>query len=207
MLSTRSARFLPIRGKRSATLLGLLVVAIAAASFAAFSVPTALVSCVLGLTALAIAISDARRFIVPDRLSLPLIPAGLAATGLLADREVASVLVLEHIAAAGIAAGALYAIRYLYSRWRGRDGLGLGDVKLAAAAGAWTGIAGFAYVLLLACCLAISFVYLAQGGNRRRVSAFTAVPLGAFLAPSIWLVWCVSELGADGQLPLYLPPL
>jgi len=28
----------------------------------------------------------------------------------------------------------------LYRRWRGRDGLGLGDIKLAAVAGSWLGM-------------------------------------------------------------------
>jgi leader peptidase (prepilin peptidase) / N-methyltransferase len=89
---------------------------------------------------------------VPDRLSLPAIPAGLIASGLLASESPAHAMMLSHLIAALVGALSLLAIREAYAVLRGREGLGLGDVKLAAVAGAWTGFAGLPLVLLLACC-------------------------------------------------------
>lgn len=202
MLSPQTARALPLSAKWSAALICAIMLAVVAVSLASFDVQTTLASCVLAFATLVIAISDARRFIVPDWLSLPLIPAGLAATWLLADRELASTLVLAHLVAASIAASALYGIRYVYSIWRQRIGLGLGDVKLAAVAGAWTGPQGISHVLLLACVMALLFVGLAHLRDHRSINASTPVPLGTFLAPSIWIVWCINTLSTDGGAAL-----
>jgi leader peptidase (prepilin peptidase)/N-methyltransferase len=68
----------------------------------------------------------------------------------------------------------------------------LGDVKLAAVAGGWTGIDGLGPSLLLACVLALTFVLMYQ--RTREVTPATALPFGAFLAPSIWLVWVMSRM-------------
>jgi leader peptidase (prepilin peptidase)/N-methyltransferase len=170
---------------------------IAAISFGVLAPLPALVSSLLGWVMLAVAVADARAFIVPDVLSLPAIPAGLLAAPLLDGALTPSALVLEHVAAAVLGAAALYAIRQLYFVLRGREGLGLGDVKLAGVAGAWTGLAGFGHVLLLACVLAIGAVLLVHVRERRAVTGWARVAFGVFLAPSIWLVWCLSALGVD----------
>jgi leader peptidase (prepilin peptidase)/N-methyltransferase len=81
-----------------ALLVGLAVV-IAAVSFLVFSPLLALLSCALGWTMLAIAVADARWFIVPDVLSLPAIPAGLLAAPLLDEARAPSALMLEHAGA------------------------------------------------------------------------------------------------------------
>ena len=66
-------------------LIAFLAFTIAAASFFVFEPKIALVSCLLGWTMLSIAVVDARRFIVPDILSLPSIPGGLLVARLLDD--------------------------------------------------------------------------------------------------------------------------
>ena len=70
----------------------------------------------------------------------------------------------------------------------GRD-WGWGDVKLIMAAGAWTGIIGVSYVVLLASVGALAYVGLISVIGGRKVVASTAIPFGVFLAPSIWVVW------------------
>ena len=177
-----------------------LAAAIAATSFLIFDWPVALLSCLLGWTMLAIAVADAQRFIVPDILSLPAIPAGLVVTWLLDDGYAGHSLVLEHLGAAALGGALLYAIKELYFRWREREGLGLGDVKLAAAAGAWTGLAGLGHVLLLASLLAIGYVLARNARELRSLSATTAIAFGVFLAPAIWFVWCANTLGLDLSL-------
>jgi leader peptidase (prepilin peptidase)/N-methyltransferase len=181
-----------------ALLVGLAVV-IAAVSFLVFSPLLALLSCALGWTMLAIAVADARWFIVPDVLSLPAIPAGLLAAPLLDEARAPSALMLEHAGAAFLGAVALYAIRQLYYALRGREGLGLGDVKLAAVAGAWTGLAGLGHVLLFACVLAIGAVLITHVRRLSVLRGSTAIAFGVFLAPSIWLVWCLGALGVEAS--------
>ena len=149
---------------------------------------------------LAIAVADAQRFIVPDILSLPAIPAGLVVTWLLDDGYTGHSQVLEHLGAAALGGALLYAIKELYFRWREREGLGLGDVKLAVAAGAWTGLAGLGHVLLLASLLAIGYVLILNARDLRTLSATTAIAFGVFLAPAIWFVWCANTLGLDLSL-------
>lgn len=178
-------------------LIAFLAATIAAASFFVFEPKMALVSCLLGWTMLSIAVFDAQRFIVPDILSLPSIPAGLLVARLLDDGHGHNTIVLEHLSAAIVGATIFYAIRRLYYAWRKRDGLGLGDVKLAAVAGAWTGLTGLGHVVLLACALALSCVLLTHLQNLRSIRGSTAVAFGVFLAPSIWFIWCANTLGLD----------
>lgn len=190
----------PVAAQRPIAPIAWLAVIIAATSFFVFDPMIALVSCLLGWTMLAIAVIDAQRFIVPDVLSLPSIPVGLIVARLLDDGYAGHSLVLEHLGAAILGGATFYAIKELYYRWRAREGLGLGDVKLAAAAGAWTGLAGLGYVLLLASVLAISYVLLLNMRDLRAIRGSTAVAFGVFLAPSIWFVWCANTLGVDLSL-------
>jgi leader peptidase (prepilin peptidase) / N-methyltransferase len=164
---------------------------IAGLSFYAFTPWTALLSCLLGWGMLAIAIIDAQRFTIPDVLSLPAIPIGLLASGSLHEPWSGQLVSLDHVIAAGLGGAAFWLVREAYWRLRGREGLGLGDVKLAAAGGAWTGSEHLADVVLLAAAGALSFaiaVAIVRGG---RLSASERLPFGAFLAPSIWIVWCL----------------
>ena len=68
-----------------------------------------------------------------------------------------------------------------YRRWRGRDGLGLGDVKLAAVAGAWLGFVTIFAVIELAALSALG-AYVVNGLSAKpaaegdRVPALRAVP-------------------------------
>jgi leader peptidase (prepilin peptidase)/N-methyltransferase len=164
-------------------------IAIAAMSFAVLQPLPAAVSCALGWAMLAVAVSDARRFIVPDVLSLPAIPLGLLAAPLIGHEQTSSMTILAHLGAAIAGAAIFYAIRQIYYALRRHHGLGLGDVKLAAAAGAWTGLEGLSTVLLLACFVAMAWVLASKALTRERLDATTAVPFGAFLAPAIWLTW------------------
>jgi leader peptidase (prepilin peptidase)/N-methyltransferase len=172
--------------------------AIVAFSFAVFPLKLALVSCLLGWTMLAIAVVDARRFIIPDVLSLPAIPAGLLASGRLLEPSVAEIVRIDHVL--GMLAGGLglWLVRAAYFRMRQREGLGLGDVKLAAVAGAWIGWQSLSDVILLAAALALSLVIALSLVRGKELSAAARVPFGCFLAPSIWLVWA---LGALGRMP------
>ncbi len=139
--------------------------------------------CILGWWLLALAWIDARRWLLPDLLTLPLILAGLAAA-----------LVFDPDGSVDRALGAVFgylglrAIAYLYRKARRRDGLGEGDAKLLAAAGAWVGADGLPQVILIAALAGlITAGCLRLAG--RRIGAFSALPFGPFLALATWLVW------------------
>src|SRR6185295_8965709 len=81
-----------------------------------------------------------------------------------------------------------------YRRWRGRDGLGLGDVKLAAVAGAWLGWVTITAVVELAALAALAAYLLAAARRRQPLKGSAFLPFGAFLAPAIWLGWLAEAL-------------
>jgi leader peptidase (prepilin peptidase)/N-methyltransferase len=145
-------------------------------------------SCALGWILLTLALIDVRVFRLPDVLTLPLAVLGLVAAWMLAPEHF-----LAHVlgAIAGFAVFALVALAYRYVR--GRSGLGLGDAKLLAAAGAWVGIAGLPSVVLIASVTAL-LVVLGARIARRPLRADSAIPFGAFLAVGTWMVWLYAPL-------------
>ncbi len=144
-------------------------------------------SCGLAGVLVALAVIDVRRGILPDTLTLPLAAAGLALAaidgGPLDDRGLGAI--------AGYAAFALVAA--LYRRWRGRDGLGLGDAKLMAAAGAWVGWQGLPSVVLIGALAGLAGFGLRRMFNRE-VSLDRSIAFGPFLALALWLVWLYGPL-------------
>jgi leader peptidase (prepilin peptidase)/N-methyltransferase len=183
------------REQLEALVIVLAAMVVAGFSFAVLPLKVAVVSCLLGWAMLAIAVVDARRFIIPDVLSLPAIPAGLLASGRLMDPSAADLVRVDHVI--GMLAGGLglWLVRAAYYRIRRREGLGLGDVKLAAAGGAWIGWQSLSDAILLAAALALSLVIALALVRGRELSAAARIPFGCFLAPSIWLVWALAAMG------------
>jgi leader peptidase (prepilin peptidase)/N-methyltransferase len=144
--------------------------------------------CALGWWLLALGWIDARHWLLPDALTLPLVIAGLGAAlafdpGGLTDRALGAV----------IGYLALRLVALLYRKFRGRDGLGEGDAKLLAAAGAWVGASGLPQVVLIA---ELAGLVAAAGARLAgvRLSATSALPFGPFLALATWLVWLLPAL-------------
>src|SRR4051794_12706728 len=115
------------------------VVCTAVAALAALALPTplSLFAAALGWVLLALALIDLRHLEVPDALSLPLIPGGLAATWWIEPQAI-----LMHAAAAAVGAGSVWLLGEAYRRLRGRAGIGGGDVRLFAVAGGRGGVGG-----------------------------------------------------------------
>jgi leader peptidase (prepilin peptidase)/N-methyltransferase len=137
-------------------------------------------------TMLLVMLIDCRHFIIPDVLSLPAIPPGLLAAASAFPGEWREI-VGNHLFAAALAAGAFWAIRWGYKQMRGIEGLGLGDVKLAAAAGAWLGMELLPLACLLATGAALTAVLVGAFFNRPTLQS--RVPFGSFIAPSIVIIW------------------
>ncbi len=145
-------------------------------------------SCALGWLLLALAAADWRTYLLPDPLVLAVAAGGIAATALLMPDAV-----VDHVI--GAAAGFLvfWATAALYRRWRGRDGLGLGDAKLLGALGAWVSWQGLPSAVLIAAAAALAAALL-QGLVRRRLSGGDRLPFGPFLALGGWIVWLYGPL-------------
>ena len=80
---------------------------------------------------------------------------------------------------------ALLAVAWAYRRLRSRDGLGLGDAKLLAAAGAWLGPAPLPWVILLAAPMGLVLAL----ARRAPLRGDSAVPFGPPLALACWLLF------------------
>jgi leader peptidase (prepilin peptidase)/N-methyltransferase len=150
------------------------------------------VSCCFGWTLLTLAAIDQRHMILPDALTLPLIPAGLGVAYLL-DPD----LVVGH--AVGAIAGflALFFLSWLYRHIRARDGLGLGDAKLLGASGAWVSSSGLPSVIFLAAVTALAVVLVAMLAGQR-FSSDDKIPFGLYLCLGTWLVWLFGPLLLPG---------
>lgn len=139
--------------------------------------------CGLGWTLLALAWIDWRDMLLPDVLTLPLLLTGLACSFFLEPDTL-----LDHTLAAVLAFALLEGVALLYRLRRGIDGLGGGDAKLFAAAGAWCGLANLPAVLLGS---ALAGLALAAGLKLigQRVTTHTRIPFGPCIAFSFWIVW------------------
>lgn len=157
------------------------VLAFLAALWAGGPWPSVLLTGLLGAVLAALVAVDLRRQLLPDPLVLPLLPLGLLQTWLADGDLVASA------AGAAFGGGLLWLVRAVYRRTRGIDGLGLGDVKLMAAGGAWVGVAGVGPVLLVAALATLLAVGVAALAGHRPGRA-TRIPFGPGLALAILAV-------------------
>lgn len=154
---------------------------------------TLLFGVLLILTLAAIAWVDWRRMIIPDRLNLALAGAGLLFQAWASPGRVW----LHALTGTGLFV-AFWLVRRIHRRATGRVGLGLGDVKMAGAAGIWLSppsLPGFVFCASVAgLAFALGRRLLGQGdqhGGRE--------PFGPFLAIGLLLAWTGEQL--LGQLP------
>lgn len=164
---------------------GIEIAALAVALWATAVLPGALVwaGCLLGWSLLGAALIDWQHTILPDVLVLPLIPAGIGLQVLLDGPAWA-----DHVVGALLGFAAFAVVALLYRQLRGRDGLGWGDAKLLAAAGAWVSWTGLPSVVLLAALFGLGGAAARRLAGHELVST-TEIPFGPALALGIWLVW------------------
>lgn len=132
---------------------------------------------------------DLATLLLPDAMTIPLVVVGLLV-------NVSATIVPLRDAVLGTAIGFLgfwllyWSIR-LVSR---REGMGLGDVKLACALGAWLGYRPLPHIFAVAVLLA--GLYACVLAMSRRISEDRLIPFGPFLAAG-------AALTAFGGTPLY----
>ncbi len=150
--------------------------------------PAGLVYFAFAAALIAITFIDLDWRIIPDAITLPGVALGLAAAlvvQLAAHWGLAPPLPVTALKAAlGALCGAagLWLVAAGYKRVTGIEGLGFGDVKLAALLGSFLGMGGVLLTIFLASLMGslVGVVLIASG----RGTAKTALPFGAFLAPA-----------------------
>jgi leader peptidase (prepilin peptidase) / N-methyltransferase len=167
-------------------------VAVALISALSLPWPIAIASTLLGALMIAGADVDARMFLLPDIVTL-----GAAAFGIVAAYALAPVdplwSAVDASGQAAATAAVVALVRWTYERWRGCEGLGFGDVKLAAAVGAWLPLEAIPLCFALATGAALVAVIVARLRGQP-VGATMKLPFGAFLCPALWLVFFVTAL-------------
>ncbi|GAB6968713.1 A24 family peptidase [Komagataeibacter kakiaceti JCM 25156] len=146
--------------------------------------------CVLGWTLLALGWIDLRTLRLPDALTLPLLLAGLLTCELTAPAAL-----VDHAVAAMLGYTGFRLVAWAYRGLRGHDGLGQGDAKLLAAAGAWLGsaqlpllVTGAAIVTLLAA----GVMYLVPSSAPRGART-PRIPFGPGLGAVLWVMYLLDS--------------
>lgn len=173
-------------GLRSLVLAHVLVYAatlVAAFLFSPFPIEVLLVSVCLGALLIALSAIDFQTMRLPDPLTYAVIASGLVCVAALGWGDT-----LWHGVAAVAGFLSFYLIGQVYVLVRKHPGLGMGDAKLFAGAGAWLGLHGLPSVALLAVgCMVVALTLSYVTG--RNIGARTRVPFGPALTFAHWLVW------------------
>jgi leader peptidase (prepilin peptidase)/N-methyltransferase len=135
----------------------------------------AIVAALLATLLVALAAIDFDHFLLPDRLTLTGLAAGLAAQVVLDDGSLA-----RGLTGALVGAGLLLTLAGAWELARGVEGMGLGDVKMLAMIGAFLGIGGVMVTLVVGT-LSGSVAGLAMVA-RGRGDLQAKLPFGVFLA-------------------------
>ncbi len=124
---------------------------------------------------LALAAIDLEFQILPDKITLTGLAAGILLSFFSNTRTPGSALL-----GAAIGGGGLFLIAFLYEKFAGQEGMGLGDVKMLAMIGAFLGPAGVLVSVLLASLSGslVGVVAIALGRGDRKMR----LPFGVFLA-------------------------
>jgi leader peptidase (prepilin peptidase)/N-methyltransferase len=150
-------------------------------------------------TLIAAAGIDARRQLLPDQLTLPLLWLGLLVS--LVSRSGPPT---RAIGGAAIGYLSLWSVYWLFKLATGKEGMGYGDFKLLGALGAWMGPMSLLPIVLLSSLIGalVGGTMLALRGQDRS----TPIPFGPFIAAAGW-VWFVlgDKLGAVYQAYFTLP--
>jgi leader peptidase (prepilin peptidase)/N-methyltransferase len=151
----------------------------------------------LAVVVIAIARIDARELIIPNTLVLAALALGLCNAGLTSPAGMLDGLLFAIVRGAAFAC-LFFVLQVGYRKLRRREGLGSGDVKLAAAGGVWLDWVMIPVVIEIAAAAALT-VYLSShlAGQRDEPLRLTSrLPFGLFLAPAIWLGWLLQSVSA-----------
>lgn len=141
---------------------------------------------------------DATHYILPDKITLPLMWVGLIA----AQQGLLPISLAAALWGAVMGYVSLWSIYWLFKLLTQKEGMGYGDFKLYAALGAWLGILNLPIVILLAACSALIWAILQKIFNRKTLDQ--ALPFGPFLAIGALLILFFGEAISQGLGLYYL---
>lgn len=118
---------------------------------------------------------DLDRYLIPDQLSLPGIVIGFACSFFTPRLNW-----IDSLLGILIGGGVFYLIAWLYQVIRHQDGLGGGDIKLLGMIGAFVGVPGVVFTILVASVVGTAVGVAAM--VRSRKGLMTMIPFGPFLA-------------------------
>jgi leader peptidase (prepilin peptidase) / N-methyltransferase len=182
----------------SAPLIGVALAAVAT-SLAIAPDAGGVLAAALAMIVITIAVIDARHFIIPDELNVVAFALGLAHAGL-ADDPATEAIALAALRGAALAFVFLI-VRATYQWLRGRQGIGLGDVKLAAVAGAWLDWQMMPIAINIAALMALVIYTIRQIALGRSIRTTDRLPFGLFLAPAIWVSFILDRWLMAAPLP------
>jgi leader peptidase (prepilin peptidase)/N-methyltransferase len=133
-----------------------------------------------------LAVVDILAFRLPDIVTLPLILAGL-----ILGNQITGLPFADRLAGAAAGYAALSLLGWAYARLRGHEGLGLGDAKLLAVAGAWLGWAALPAVVLTACAAGLVWVAIRLLLHGRSTLS-EPLAFGAPLCGAIWVLMLIA---------------
>jgi leader peptidase (prepilin peptidase)/N-methyltransferase len=170
------------------------VFAAAIFSFAALSPDVAVFSTLLAALVLWIAMVDLEDRIIPDLANAAIAVLGLTLIAVEIPAGALAEEIIDALLRAIASSGLLFLVRLGFERFAGKEGLGLGDVKLMAAGATVLSWASLPYALVLAATAAIMVLVLRGIRHGAWLDRETEIPFGAFLAPAIWTAFLLERL-------------
>ncbi len=159
--------------------------------FCKFGLSTNLIfALILTWALIALSAIDAKHYILPDNIVLPLLWLGLFAnlSGNFANLS-------DAVLGAIFGYAVLWVCFWAFKLVTGKDGMGYGDFKLMATVGAWLGWQSLPAVLLLSsltgAIVGIGLIYLHKNDSS------SAIPFGPYIALSGWLMMMYGTLIKD----------
>lgn len=123
-------------------------------------------------------VTDLEHYIIPDQVQIALALLAVARIWLIGGMEW-----IDALAGALFGGGLGLALLYGYKALRGREGLGMGDVKFFAVAGLWLSFAGLLQLFILAGLLGVVLALIWRALGRGKL-----FPFGPALAISLWIL-------------------
>jgi leader peptidase (prepilin peptidase) / N-methyltransferase len=163
-------------------------------SFAALPPVPAVVSTLLAGLAIWIAVVDLEERIIPDLANVAIAILGLTLIVVETPAGALSDEILDALLRVIAAGGLLFLVRLGFERLTGKEGLGLGDVKLMAAGATVLSWVSLPYALVLAAAAAILVIGLRGIRRGAWLDREAEIPFGAFLAPAIWAAFLLERL-------------
>lgn len=114
--------------------------------------------------------------IIPDELSIGGLVLGLATTWAVPDLGW-----IQSVAGAAVGFGLFYGLAWSYQKYKGRMGLGGGDIKLLAMLGAFLGVQGVFTTILISSIAGTLIGILWAVATRQKNLMTSAIPFGPFL--------------------------